>query len=295
LEGVDQQYLSLAYPLRYGSTLNFNFTRLGMSSFDSYDAQGTRTGAVDAGDYALGLAYGRTIWQNLRDQPLLSAGLNLKGIHERLASVTAHTFAADIGLLSFWRPAKLGEFRMGFAAQNLGPGLKFDRVTADLPTAYRIGLAWQGKPKGDTLTVSLDQVLSQEEGHYLAAGTEYTVWRILAFRLGYRMGQDIGLGFRGGVGFKLKALEISYAYAGFGDLGIMHRMGISIRMGGPIETTPPEEQALGTVMEKAKRLMKERRYYEAILEYDKALELDPGNKMALEGMRRAHGMLEIQK
>lgn len=42
LEGVDQQYFSLAYPLRLGSVVNLNLTRLGMSSFQGYDVRGCR-------------------------------------------------------------------------------------------------------------------------------------------------------------------------------------------------------------------------------------------------------------
>lgn len=227
------------------------------------------------------------------DEPALNAGLGLKGVRESLAGASAQTVAADLGLLAVWRPEPSGsEWRLGFSALNLGPGLKFDAEQAPLPTAYRLGLAWRIRPRGDVLTLSADPVLSRDEGIFVALGAEYTVWRVLALRLGYRTGQDIGLGFRGGVGFKLKAVEIDYAFAPFGELGQMHRMGLTVRLGGAVETTPPEERALSAVLERGHRLFKEKRYYEALLEYDRALSLDPGNKPALEGMRRSNERLE---
>lgn len=299
LEGTDQQYLSLAYPLRSGSVLDLNLTRLGMSSFQGYDAKGVQTRSVGANDYALGLAYGHTLIYDEAKRPGLNVGVNLKGIRESLDTAQAQTFAADFGAIAYYRPGpprregRPGqEWRLGFAAKNLGPSLKFDRGRSDLPSSYQIGLAWRGLPKGDSLTFSLDQVLSREEPFYIAAGAEYVVLRTLALRLGYRTGQDIGLGFRAGVGFKLKIFDLDYAFAGFGDLGQMHRMGLSIRLGGPVETTPPEERSLDAVLRKAARLMREKRYYEALLEYNKALDIDPGNRQALEGMKRANNALQ---
>lgn len=295
--GVDHQYLSLAWPLRAGSTLNVNFTRLGVAALDGFDAQGTRTGGVEAGAQALGVGYGRTLAGDGADLPQLSAGLGLKGVRESLAGASAQTVATDLGLLAVWRPDQRGwaagsEWRLGFSALNLGPGLKFDAETSPLPTAYRLGLAWRTRPRGDILTLSADPVLSRDEAAFVAFGAEYAVWRVLALRLGYRTGQEIGTGFRGGVGFKLKAVEIDYAFAPFGELGQMHRLGLTVRLGGAVETTPPEERLLSTVLERGHRLFKEGRYYEALLEYDRALGLDLGNRSALEGMRRANERLE---
>jgi len=291
--GVDHQYLSLAWPLRAGSTLNVNFTRLGVEALDGFDAQGTKTAGVEAGAQALGVGYGRRLLGDGWDEPTLNAGLGLKGVRESFAGASAQTVAVDLGLLAVWRPKPSGaEWRLGLSALNLGPGLKYDAETAPLPTAYRLGLAWRVQPRGDVLTLSADPVLSRDEGVFMAFGAEYAVWRVLALRLGYRTGQDIGMGFRGGVGFKLKAVEIDYAFAPFGELGAMHRMGLTVRLGGPVETTPPEERALQAVLERGRRLFEEGRYYEALLEYDRALGLDPGNRSALEGMRRAHERLE---
>jgi hypothetical protein len=296
VEGMDLQYLSLAWPVRPGSTLNLNLTRFSASGFEAYDAQGVRKGSVEGGDTALGLAYGHDLLQDVGGRPMLSLGANAKGIQEELASVKARTLALDLGALAIWRldgyrskaPWLGSEVRVGFTAQNLGPGLKFDRERSPLPTTYRVGLAWQAHPSGDPLTLSIDQVLGRDQPHYVALGMEYVAWRLMAFRAGFRSGQDIGHGFRGGVGFKFKTFDVDYAFAGFGELGSMHRVGILVRFGRPVETTPPEERALGAIFMKAARFMHEQRYYEAVLEYSKILNIDPTNEKALEGMKRAH-------
>jgi hypothetical protein len=246
--GVNHQYLSLAWPLRAGSTLNLNFTRLGIDALEGFDAQGTRTGKVEAGDQALGVAYGRTLAGDGADRPMLSAGLGLKGVRENLAGASAQTVAADMGLLATWRPKPSGsEWRMGFSALNLGPGLKFDQERAPLPTAYRLGLAWRARSReGDVLTLSADPVFSRDEKTFGAFGAEYEVWRGLALRMGYRTGQGIGTGFRAGAGLKLNAVEIDYAFALFGELGQMHRVGLTLRLGGAVEKKTSREKGLKT-------------------------------------------------
>lgn len=299
LEGVDQQYFSLAYPLAAGSTLDVNLTRLGMSSFQGYDAQGVKTRQVGASDYAVGLAYGRTVLRDDRGRARLDAGVNLKGIREKLDRAEASTYAADLGLLAhLWRPAASspagadGGLRLGLAARNLGPGLRYDRERSPLPMMLSGGLAWRAYPRGDSLTVSLDVTGGRDTDPYLATGLEYTAFRLLALRLGFKTDQDVGVGFRGGVGFRLKLVEVDYAFSGFGDLGQMHRVGLSVRLGGPVEATAPEERMIRQSLERGKRYMQEGRHYEAVLEFDEVLKLDPGNRQALELMRQAHDRLK---
>lgn len=294
LEGVDQQYLSVAYPVERGTTLDLNLTRLGMSSFQGYDAQGVQTRKLGASDYAVGLALGRTVLRDEQGRAFLNLGANLKAIREQLDTVSAQTFAADLGAMVYLlRKDGLTSgpdpgLRLAFTARNIGPGLKFDRDAAPLPATYAVGAAWRGYPRGDALTASADIVENRAQGVYAALGVEYTAFRMVALRVGYRTGQDIGMGFRAGVGFKLKVVEIDYAFAGFGDLGTMHRAAITARFGGPVEATSPEELMIRQTMERGQRLMNEGRFYEAVLQFDEVLKLDPGNRKALELMRQSH-------
>lgn len=302
LEGVDQQYFSFAYPLEAGSTLDVNLTRLGMSSFQGYDAQGGKTRQVGASDYALGLAYGRTVLRDLRGRSRIDAGVNLKGIRSQLDKAEASTYAADLGVMGFlWRPSGPSPagsdagVRLGLALRNLGPGLRFDSERAPLPLAWATGVAWKTYPRGDALTVSLDVAGASDTDPYLGTGLEYTAFRLVALRLGFKTDQDVGVGFRGGVGFRLKSIDVDYAFAGFGTLGQMHRVGLSVRLGGPVEATPPEERMIRQALERGKRYMQEGRHYDAVLEFDEVLRLDPGNRQVLELMRQAHDQLKDKR
>jgi len=296
LQGVDQQYLSFAYPLASGSVVDLNLTRLGMSSLQGYDAQGTKTREIGSSDYAFGAAYGRTLLRDTRGRAWLAGGVNLKGIREQLDRASASTYAADVGLLAYvWRGNGAGAdpgLRVGLTARNLGPGLRFDRDNAPLPAVYTGGVAWRGYPRGDSITLSADAVMPRDDDPYGAIGLEYTAFRVLALRMGYRMGEDVGQGFRAGVGFRLKLVELDYAFAGFGDLGQMHRVGMSFRLGGPVEPTAPEERIIHEMLEKGQRLLKDGQDYEAALQFDEVLKLDPGNRKALELMRQAHDHLK---
>ncbi|MBI5201162.1 MAG: PorV/PorQ family protein [Elusimicrobia bacterium] len=296
LQGIDQQYLSFAYPLAAGSVVDLNVTRLGMSAIQGYDATGTKTRDVGASDLAFGAAYGRTILNDAKGRSRLNAGANFKFIREQLDRASASTYAGDVGLLAYlWRtngPGPDPGIRLGLTARNLGPGLRFDRDNAPLPATYSGGFAWRSYPRGDSLTVSADVVAARDDDPYGALGLEYTAFRLLALRLGFRTGTDVGQGFRAGVGFKLKVVELDYAFAGFGDLGQMHRVGMSFRFGGPIEPTAPEERVLQEMLEKGKRLLKDGQDYEAALQFDEVLKLDPGNRQALELMRQAHDHLK---
>jgi hypothetical protein len=299
LETVDQQYFSFAYPVKEGTTLDLNVTRMGMSRFQGYDAEGVKTGDISSQDYAFGVAAAHTMLRDDQDRPLLNGGVNLKGIRQQLHTSYASTYASDVGVIAYllrgekrFSPGMDPGLRLAFTARNLGPGLRFDNDTAPLPTILTAGAAWRGYPRGDSLTFSADAVRPKDSKLYGAFGVEYTALRILALRMGFRTGQDIGLGFRVGVGFRLKVVEIDYAFSGFGDLGQMHRIGLSARLGGPVAATPPEERKAMEALERGKRYLDQGRDYEAVLEFDEVLSLDPGNRQALELMRQAHERLK---
>lgn len=245
-EGVTHQYLSAAYPLAYGSCLSLNITRLSVDPFQGYDAEGTKMGEVEASDLAAGLAYGKAVFKDEIERPVFNIGANLKMIRENLGRASADTFALDLGSVYYLRPANYWlkeipgqEWRFAFALKNLGPGLSFDRGTSPLPLSYTLGISWLSHPRGRSrLILSLDQTFSNDEKYYAAVGAEYDAFQLLAFRLGYRSGQDSGSGVRAGVGFRLSFVNVDYSLSPFGDLGTMNKFGISMRFGEPKASRP---------------------------------------------------------
>jgi tetratricopeptide (TPR) repeat protein len=69
------------------------------------------------------------------------------------------------------------------------------------------------------------------EGYYMALGTEFTAFQLLSLRAGLRTGQDIGAGIRAGVGFHFSYLDLDYSMSPFGDMGGMHKFGLTMRFG----------------------------------------------------------------
>ncbi len=246
MQDVTSQYLSVAYPLRYGSTLGFNVTRLSVAPFQGYDAQGLKTGKVESSDMAVGGAYGRALLKDEIERPVLNVGAGLKIIRETLADASANTAALDLGAVYYIRPAHYWmkkvpaqEFRVGLALKNIGPGLKFDSRSSPLPMSATLGGSWHSHPGGSaSLILSLDQTFSNDEKYYAALGAEYVAFQLLSFRAGYRTGQEMGSGLRIGVGFRLSMLDIDYSMSPYGDLGSMHKVGVSMRLGAQVARQP---------------------------------------------------------
>lgn len=257
-QDIAHQYVAAAFPLSFGSTLGLSFTRLSVDAFQGYDALGTRTRQVEASDMAIGAAYARTILADEIQRPVLNAGVNVKLISSKLDNASASALAADVGAVYYLRPSQYWmrkipaqELRIAFTARNVGTGMKFDKVSFPLPTSYTLGTAWYGHPWGaNQLVLSMDHIFDNEKGYMLAAGAEYAAFQLMSVRAGYKSGQDEGSGLRVGFGFKLAYVDVDYSFSPFGDLGAMHKMGVTWRFG-----TPRSKQPLGGAVSRAKGAM----------------------------------------
>ena len=245
IEGVQQDYLAYVYPTtRYGS-LALGGNQVRVAPFSSYDVNDQPTGSVSAQDQAFTGAYAQN-WGNL------ALGGAFKHINSRLASFSASGHAYDFGAL--WRLQRgLG---LGVAIQNIGSGLTYERESAPLPRTIRLGGSWRGAFlwPGSTCGLTLDGVFARDRGGYVGAGAEVWAFPYAAVRVGYLGSQDSDIGFSWGVGFRIplrrapsemptwKArpredvgpppeLQIDYAFARMGDMGITHRMSLSLRFG----------------------------------------------------------------
>lgn len=286
-QGITQQFLALAHPIGPGHAAAASVTRLDSGDIESYDAAGQRRGSVDASDLAAALSYGRLVGGAGR-APELRAGASGRYIRQRLASVSASTFAGDFGVLVSRLDNAFGDrvrgLRLGLSVRNVGPGLRFHSEDTRLPRAYAGGLAWEARPWGDPMTAAFEVRSAVDDGLTASFGAEYWLRRVLAVRAGYVTGQDQGLGLRFGMGIRLKRVLIEYAMAGFGDLGDRHRFGLSYRFGGAPDVA---ERSARDFISAGRGFLEQKRYYEAVTEFNRALELDPGNRAALEDMRRA--------
>lgn len=294
LEGITSQQAAYAQPLGpgviAGSVLALNFP-----SIDAYNNSGQAAGQVDAGDLAAGLSYAARLTGPWKDKRAgLFGGLTLKYAREELAGVAAAAPLADAGLLWISRAAK-ATLALGLSAQSLGGGFKFDSASDPAPTVYRGGASLILLAAGDPITISADVKKPAGLDAAFCGGAEYQAWRILAVRAGYVAGEDLGGGLRFGGGVTLKLLQFDYSLSPYGKFGPAHRFSLSYKFDKPVKFTEHltrEQDEARRKTERARALIVGRRYYEAVLELNGALELDPGNREALELMRRARTSME---
>jgi len=292
IQDIQSQYAAYAHPTSNLGTFAGSFTFLNVGKFDSFDATGQPTGQTSASDASLAFSYAHPIWKDRRMGSQLSAGFTGKWIQERLDTVTAHAYALDGGLL--YSPGKLfGEMfeglKAGLAIRNLGTSMTFDQEAFTLPRSLTAGLSWTGIWLGESLTATLDGTEPNDGKQTIGAGLELSTLQLLILRAGYTSGGDLGDGLRLGAGLRFKTVQVDYAFASAGDLGQTHRIGLTMRFG----TTPTDPLVLA--QDWYQQGMKEFRrshYSDALVDFNKALEIDPSHPQALSMMKETYEKLK---
>ena len=286
-ESIRSQYFGYAFPHPAIGTFAGSINYLSMDRIQGYDAGNTPNGKVTAYDLLGVLSYAREFPHGTY------GGINLKFIQQKLEEESSFAFAVDVGFVSGlgrWLNVKgLEELTLGLNLQNLGSKVEFQKEKGSLPLNFKFGLGLRKELFADPLTIAIDGNLPNDNDFYGCVGIEYWVRDLIGLRLGYKSGQDAGSGLSFGAGIKVNVFQLDYALVHFGELGYTHRIGIVTRFG---------KEAKALLIERTfKRGMDyyhEGRYPEAILEFNRVLELDPENEKALEMMRRANEKLMPQ-
>jgi hypothetical protein len=262
----DQTYnnVSVAVPVEYGG-FGASVSHLSYGDIEAFDAMGSPAGDVNANTSVgtlSGAFYGNT-W---------GAGINIKGIQQRLADESANAFAADFGAALIIPKSFRGEtLRAAFSIRNLGSSMKFIEQEDPLPRQWRIGVAaLQMLNKKFSLSMDYGQERNSDGALYF--GGEYWVLPYIALRTGYAEAGTEGNGLRAGIGLKFRNLGFDYAFSQYGDLGLSHLYELSMRFGPVQSRLTPEERAL---FRRAKLALSRGRYDEATQLFDALLELVP--------------------
>jgi tetratricopeptide (TPR) repeat protein len=150
---------------------------------------------------------------------------------------------------------------------------------------YAGGLAWTGTWLGETLNLALDTEKPQAGRGFFSGGLELWTLRTFVVRGGYTSRGDVGNGLRLGAGMRFQTLEVDYAFANEGDLGTAHRIGVGFRFGKKTE----EPLAIAeSWYEKGVKEYRRARYTDALVNFNKALELDPNHPEALDMMKKTY-------
>lgn len=221
VEGINYNFLGYSRPAANG-TIGLGVNYLGQASLEGRGADRAATGGFGASDTAINLAYARAFTARA------GLGLNFKYITSRIAGESANGWAVDAG----WQyKMPLKGLSLGFAAQNLGPKMKFLEEGSSLPLTARAGA---GCTLLDNALLSFDVSRQINESKTVFSfGGEYAAFNSFFMRAGY-LGSaaaggsglaDAG-GFKAGFGLKLKSFNLDYAVTPFGDIGKAHRISL---------------------------------------------------------------------
>ena len=204
----------------------------------------------------------------------------LKRVQQSLAGRSAATSALDLGALA---PCRGTPLAFSFGARNIGPKASFEREKTSLPRRLDAGVS--ARLFSGALLLALEGHDSSE-GALWNAGMEAWAYNVLAFRAGMDGSREAGGGLSFGLGIRLKALQIDYAFVPMGDtLSAIHRMGLSFRFGGSGEAA----------YQRGLSLAQRGAHAEAILEFKEALDAEPGHRGAAHALREAIRNLETER
>ena len=278
IDDVRYQSAGLAHPFLKGGAFSGSVATVNYGEISSYDPMGLPEGDTDAHDTAVRLGYGRLLREGF------SWGLQGVYAQESLSGETAQILAADGGFL--WTPVLAGPLRslsVGGAFRNWGKGPRFGDETEPLPKLVQAGVNL--RPFFESVSVSIDGLLSPDKPTALVMGAEYWARGAVALRLGYN-GREAkeGSGLTLGFGFRAWDMEVDYGFVGYGDLGESHHVGLTYRFGRLAE----KQYELGLT-----RLQK-KDYAEAVVHFAQSVSIDPKNRRALQKLHESNGLLQQQ-
>lgn len=216
IEGIKNEYLGYAQPVNGLWTVGAEVNYLYMQDMTRRDITGNETGSFGSEDGVCTLSAARKI--NKR----VSVGMNVKAISESVDTRRDTAFAADFGVL-----VRIRNIRLGLTYQNLGTGIKLASETFGLPQNLIVGGSYIFK--NGLVALDLNKVLDTNIDVRL--GGEYRFANLLSLRTGfvYNQSENTGLGITAGLGLKFEGYQIDYGFVPFGDLGLTHRISLSLK------------------------------------------------------------------
>ena len=229
-EGEGQGFFTYAFPLsgRRNRAIGLFCDYYEFGAGEQADEYGNIIKYKSSSDLAFGASYSQQIYRSIY------GGVNLKYIRQKLIRSAGSGLAFDFGII--WKKPirKIQNLDIGLAIHNFGPKLKFDSGRSyDLPTDYRLGLAWTTFDKRLALAFDIDKPI--EDDPYFCVGSEIQLAKdLLCVRAGYntKIG-EVANGITVGLGFSIpmsQYLKFDYAFVPYGsDLGNTHRISATLR------------------------------------------------------------------
>lgn len=197
---------SAAVAHKVGSgVLGFMFTGLYSDEIDRY---GTEPVAVPEGtfrpyDVSFGLSYAMPIGDRF------GVGMTAKMLYEKIDIYSDTGFAFDFFVT---HRSMIEGLIFAASATNLGGQMTLKDEPFDLPTAYRVGLAWTPADLfGNRLTLAGDMVFPNDTDEKAHVGAEFVIIPEVTLRAGTKVNYDTQ-SWTAGVGVRAGVLGVDYAY-----------------------------------------------------------------------------------
>lgn len=228
-------FIGYAQPTAFG-TFGLGVTRLTSGNTDSRDANRQTTGGYSASDTAYTLGFSRIIEDDgtrFLNIGRTSVGANIKYLHSQIGPYSASGVAFDLGLTHQVHGTPLS---LGFAALNVGRGMKFLDQTDPLPLAFSAGAAYR-LAGALQLTVDARQEVYDKRTD-VSVGSEYSLFSGFMLRAGYGSqlahatvgtAQSPLSGLSAGFGLRFFSYRADYTFAPFGVLGNVQRISLGAR------------------------------------------------------------------
>jgi hypothetical protein len=236
----DIRYSNVAAVQRIGGgmfALGINY--LSMPAITKYNNLGVRLDeSYSPADMAFTAGYARSL------RKTFDVGCNVKYISSKIDVESANALALDVGAM--YRPGGQDPFDgnnllLGCVIQNMGTPMKYVNDSDPLPMNIKLGGSYRlslsnASAEDQGIVLAADVNTRNDIGFYGNMGVElyrrYGEYALYALRCGYRTDldsevNDISLGFGG----TYRMLTLDYAYALLGELGLTHRLSLSIRFG----------------------------------------------------------------
>jgi tetratricopeptide (TPR) repeat protein len=307
-DGGRYNFIGLNYPSRIGA---FGFGII------QYAVDGIE-GRQNIGDEPTDLSATQTAWYIPYSYKwkYCSLGSALKVVDMNLGGAHGAGWGVDFGalyrrLLNDTKGFKQPTFQAGISVKNLiEPTYTLVEDPETLPRDYKFGMAFTGFTLGrysrqknemvyDRITIASDFAKTPGQQGLISYGIQYSIWDLFPLRMGYSDHLSLGIGY--GCYSKPVAFDYSMALTG---LGVQHRFSFEYRFSVPVPQAPslqlisPElydfqisqkdsDRYRDRFIEKGRSSLNERRYEEALNEFEKAHILDLGSEQIRNFLTRA--------
>ncbi len=301
-EGLKYEAVAAAIPLRFFipkksdlGVIGINFFYLYLPPFNSYDLWGEIIDEVQYSGMKTSLGYAKSIYKTSR--LIVASGVVFSYINQNLDGSSKGDITIDLGFKGKfkWPNPDLkkilgNDLSMGLVFQNVSFGS--GEETENTPKGLKIGL---GVKAYNLVNVDFDMIQYFSSSFKFNIGLEYIIKKIVALRVGGKLGSDkLDLFSAGlGVNYKIKGKKftLDYSLTPYQELQMIHRFGLKFEMSKP----KPKKIDPDVHYYKGVNCFINKEYKKAIKIWEKVLKIDPGYEKARERIKEAEQILNLEK